>query len=355
MTARQGWPVEHDIVVVGSSAGGIPALFTLAKNLPEDYPGSIFIVQHLSPTSESILPEMISKEGPLPAAHPQDGQPFQPGHIYIAPPDHHILVEKGRILVKRGPKENLFRPSVDALFRSAGYMYGPRVVGIVLSGYLNDGTSGLWTVKRMGGVAVVQDPKESLYRDMPANVLEFVDVDHTLPSYEIGGLLTRLSREKAGRKHDVTAGEMERLQTEIIIAAQGSGYEMGVLKMGEVVPITCPECHGALVRIDEGATVRFRCHTGHAFSADALLSSISGAVEETLWQVMNRIEETNILLNNLGNHFADEGRNRLAELYFSKAGEAAKKAHAIHEAVYRYQMSPVEMLVNDSKGKRRDS
>lgn len=191
-------------------------------------------------------------------------------------------------------------------------------------------------MKRLEGVAVVQDHSESL-RDMPANVLEFVQVDHTPPTSEMGPLLVRLAGEKATGRSEMTAAEMERIQTEIIIAAQGMGYEMGVLKMGEVAPFTCPECHGALGRIDEGPVVRFRCHTGHAFSADALLASISNAVEETLWQVMNRIEETNILLTRLGNHFAEDGRNHLAELYFAKAGEAAKKAHAIHEAVYRYQ------------------
>jgi two-component system chemotaxis response regulator CheB len=342
---------QHDIVVVGSSAGGIPALLAMAKSLPGDYDASIFIVQHLSPDAESILPQMMSRAGPLPASHPSDGEAFEPGHIYIAPPDHHMLVEKDRILVKRGPKENLFRPSVDALFRSAGYMYGPRVVGIVLSGYLNDGSSGLWTVKRMGGVAVVQDPKEALYRDMPAHVLEYVDVDHMVRVSEIGPLLERISQVEALARTEVTPEIMERIQAEVIIAAQGNAYEMGVLKMGEVVPLSCPECHGALVRIDEGPAVRFRCHTGHAFSADALLASITEAVEDTLWQVTNRIEETNILLSQLGGHFAEEGREGLAELYFSRAREAAKKADALHEVVYRYQMSPVEGL----PGKRKRS
>ncbi len=341
---------QHDIVVVGSSAGGIPALISLVRGLPEDYAASVFIVQHVSPNAESILPRILSYSGKLPAAHPRDGEKIKAGHIYVAPPDYHLLVEKEHILVKRGPKENLFRPSVDALFRSAGYMYGPRVVGVVLSGYLNDGTSGLWTVKRLGGVAIVQDPKESLYRDMPANVLEYVKVDHTMKVSEMGPLLAELYGEKPPPMPEMTAEDMERIQAEVVIAAQGNAYEMGVLQMGEVVPISCPECHGALIRIEEGTVVRFRCHTGHAFSADALLESISSAIEEELWKAISRIEETNILLNRLGNHFADTGQGRLAEFYLKKAGEAARKAHAVHEAIYRYQMSPVETLVMKKKG-----
>lgn len=342
---------HHDIVVVGSSAGGIPALTALMRSLPRDYPASVFIVQHLSPNAESILPQMLARSGNIPVKHPEDGEKIEAGHAYIAPPDLHMLVEKDRILIKRGPKENLFRPSVDALFRSAGYMYGPRVVGVVLSGYLNDGTSGLWTIKRLGGVAVVQDPKESLYRDMPANVLEYVKVDHILRVSEMGDLLVELYGKKpAPEIPEATPEEMERIQAEVIIAAQGNAYEMGIMQMGEVVPISCPECHGALIKIEEGTVVRFRCHTGHAFSADSLLENISASIEEELWKSISRIEETNILLNRLGNHFADTGRTRLSEFYFKKAGEVAKKAHAVHEAIFRYQMSPTETLVSRPKG-----
>jgi two-component system chemotaxis response regulator CheB len=336
---------KYDIIVIGSSAGGIPALIDLVKNIPREYAGSVFIVQHLSANVESMLPGIISYSGNLPAVHPKDGEKFKAGHIYIAPPDNHMLLDKDRILVKRGPKENLFRPSIDALFRSAGYEYGTRTVGIVLSGMLNDGTSGLWTVKRLGGIAVIQDPRESLYQEMPTSVLEYVKVDYKLKASEIGPLLVKLYGGKPRKKPDITPEEMKRIQAEVIIAAQGNAYEMGILKMGEIVPFSCPECHGTLIGIDEGITVRFRCHTGHAFSAEALLESISNAVEEELWQVMNRIEETNILLNRLGNHFSDIGKKQLSSLYFEKADKASKKAHAIHDAVYRYQMSPVETHV----------
>jgi two-component system, chemotaxis family, protein-glutamate methylesterase/glutaminase len=153
---------RRDIVVIGSSAGGITPLSELVGGLPPDFPASILIVQHIPPHAPSMLPEILSRAGPLPAVHPKPNEPIQPGRIYVAPPDHHLLIaESGKAIVARGPKENRFRPSIDALFRSAAYVYGPRVIGVVLSGALDDGTSGLWSVKRMGGMAVIQDPEDA--------------------------------------------------------------------------------------------------------------------------------------------------------------------------------------------------
>jgi two-component system chemotaxis response regulator CheB len=165
---------HRDIVVIGASSGGIVALLDLVKTLPADFPAPIFVVQHVAADSPSILPQLLSHASSLQAKHPQHGEAVEPGVIYVAPPDHHLLVENDKVLVTRGPKENRFRPSIDALFRSAAYSYGPRVIGVVLTGYLDDGTSGLWTVQRLGGLTIVQDPRDAASPAMPANALHYV-------------------------------------------------------------------------------------------------------------------------------------------------------------------------------------
>ncbi len=172
---------KRDIVVIGASAGGVDALKTLAAALPADFGATLFVVLHVSPHSPSYLPDILNYADPLKATHPRDGEPIQRGHIYVAPPDHHLLIEYDQVLVKKGPKENRFRPSIDALFRSAAYNYGSRVIGVVLTGMLDDGTSGLWSVKRMGGLGIIQQPDDAPYASMPDSVLQYVEVDYQVP------------------------------------------------------------------------------------------------------------------------------------------------------------------------------
>src|SRR5262245_30021330 len=188
---------RKDNVVVGASAGGMDALQQLVAGLPADFPGSLFVVWHLSPGVRSVLPSLLSKNGPLPAVNPADGDRIEPSRIYVAPNDHHMLLERDYIRVTKGPKENRFRPAVDPLFRSAAYVYGPRAIGVVLSGALDDGTSGLWTIKLRGGTTVVQEPADAQHRSMPINALDNVQVDYRLPAAKIGPLLARLAGEEA--------------------------------------------------------------------------------------------------------------------------------------------------------------
>src|SRR3989440_3321854 len=186
----------HDIIVIGASAGGVEALIKLAGQLPADLPASIFIVLHIPAQSPSLLPDILGRSGRLKAVHPQNGESIAPGRIYIAPPDHHLLVTLGHVHVMRGPKENRHRPSIDVLFRSAALAYGPRVVGVVLTGSLDDGAAGLLAIHQCGGISVVQDPKDALYPSMPQSALELVDTDYCLPLAKIGPLLTRLAHEQ---------------------------------------------------------------------------------------------------------------------------------------------------------------
>ncbi|HYF03856.1 MAG TPA: chemotaxis protein CheB, partial [Patescibacteria group bacterium] len=267
MPLKNNKNAKRDIVVIGASAGGITALLELVKTLPEDFPAAIFIVQHIAPHSESILPELLSSRGALKAVHPKDGELIKPGKIYVAPPDHHLLVgDGGKVLVTKGPKENRFRPSVDALFRSAAYIYGPRVIGIVLTGYLDDGTSGLWSIKRLGGLAIIQKPEDALYPDMPTNALEHIKEDYSVSISELSALLVKLTAESAPKKPKVPQKVLDRLEVEVIIARRDNAFQMGIINMGKLTPFTCPDCHGALTQLKESDIIRFRCHTGHSYT-----------------------------------------------------------------------------------------
>src|SRR5919202_4143414 len=187
----------HDVIVVGASAGGLEALREVVATLPPALPAAVCVVWHMSAESPGLLPEILERAGPLPAAHPEDGEPLQPGRIAVAPPDRHLLLEPGYVRLTRGPKENHFRPAIDPLFRSAAAAYGPRVIGVVLSGALDDGTAGLWTIKDRGGLAVVQDPDDALFAAMPRSALENVDVDARRPVAELGPVLAVLAQHPA--------------------------------------------------------------------------------------------------------------------------------------------------------------
>jgi two-component system chemotaxis response regulator CheB len=323
------------IVVVGASAGGVEALQALVTGLPEDFAAAVFVVLHVPAYAPSHLPEILDAAGPLPAAFAEDGERVRPGRIYVARPDHHLLLDGDRVAVKRGPKENRFRPSVDALFRSAAYFHGPRVIGVVLSGALDDGTSGLWTVKRLGGTAVVQTPAEAKFDSMPRAAMDHVDVDHTCLVAEIGPLLLRLMDNPAADVEAEPGAEIDRARAkiEVSVAATGNAFQQGIMDHGTLTPFTCPECHGALVRIEEGALSRFRCHTGHGYTPNALLAEITESVEETLWAAMRGIEEGVMLLRETGGKYAAAGDAGAAATYAAKADELEERARVVHESV----------------------
>jgi two-component system chemotaxis response regulator CheB len=334
---------NKDIIVIGASAGGMEALRKLVSRLPADLPAAVFVVWHMSPGGKSVLPMVLDKAGPLPAGRPKDGDPIERGRIYVAPNDHHMLLEREFIRITKGPKENRFRPALDPLFRSAAYVYGSRVIGVVLTGGLDDGTAGLWTIKLRGGTAIVQEPAEAEISSMPLNALQQVEVDHKLPVAEIGELLGRLAREPAAPACAVAREEQQKTESEIRIAEQLEALEQGIMSQ-ELSPFTCPECHGVLSMIREGRIVRFRCHTGHAFSADSLLNCTTEQVEERLWDALRALDETVMLLNNLGEEFAKNGDTRAAERCFDKAREAHNRAQPIREAAMQQEKLSLDDL-----------
>jgi two-component system, chemotaxis family, protein-glutamate methylesterase/glutaminase len=290
---------NKDIIVIGASYGGIEAMKTLVRGLPEALPAAVFFVQHTSPDAPGVLPQILTKAGPLPASFPADSEPFQPGHIYVAPPDHHLLLERGLVRLTRGPKENRSRPAVDVLFRSAAYAYGPRVVGVVLTGLLDDGTAGLWAVKDRGGTCVVQDPLDAVAHSMPESALRNVEVDYCLPLAEIAPLLAQLAYTSA---KEGAYPVSEYMKVEVGIAQEDTAIEKGLQELFEPSNYTCPECHGVLLQLKEGQSLRFRCHTGHAYSAATLLSEGKEAVEDTLWAAIRTLEERILLLRQLAEH-----------------------------------------------------
>ena len=327
--------MPHQGIMIGASAGGFEVIVDIVSQLPADLPLPVFVVMHVPAYLPSHLPEILNKAGPLHAIHPKDGARIEPGSIYVAPPNHHLLVDDGHVAVKRGPKENGFRPSIDALFRSAAYTYGPGAIGVVLSGALHDGTSGLWTIKRLGGVAIVQDPYDAQYASMPRSALEYVDADYKVKSSEMSELLVRLANDPVEgntmERDQPDKGLENRIATEVQIAAGTDVSQENTLKLGEFTEFTCPECHGVLIRIQEDKLIRFRCHTGHGFTEDALLEGVTLSTEEMIWQAARGFQETIMLLQHMGRHIRDAGDPAQAENFFAKARELEKQASRFQE------------------------
>jgi two-component system chemotaxis response regulator CheB len=331
----------RDIIVIGASAGGLEAMRTLVGQLPHNLPATILIVWHISPDSPSLLPEILSKSGPLSASNPRDTEEIRHGRIYVAPPDHHLILEPGRVRLTRGPKENRFRPAVDPLFRSAAEAYGPRVIGVILTGNLDDGTAGLWAVKERGGLAIVQDPNEALCPSMPRSALQKVQIDYCLPVAEIGHSLAHLVTEPIAEKGERPVPEEMKIETKI--AREDNALEAGVMRLGVPSTFSCPECHGVLLQLKNEGILRFRCHTGHAYSVNTLLSEISEKVEDELWSVIRAMDETLMLMRHIGQHLRDQNDPEAAELFLQKARETEQRTQLVRQAVLNHEKFSEEM------------
>ena len=320
--------MPKDIIVVGASAGGIDTLRVLIAALPVDLSASLFIVVHTSPDAPGLLADIFNRSGTLPATYAIDGDRIEKGKIYVAPPDHHLLIEPNRVRVTRGPKENRFRPAVDPLFRSAAQTYGPRAVGVILTGYMDDGTAGLWTVKRLGGTAIVQDPTDALVPYMPLNAVTHVKVDYCLPLKEIAPLLVRLTTEAVEGDYQVP----KEVEIEVNIAKEQNAIDAGVLQLGEPSNYACPECHGVLLQLKEGTLFRFRCHTGHAYSVESLMADITEKMDEAVWNSIRAFEEGELFMRHMAEHL-DVGENsRSAESFIERADDAKRRAHLMRQA-----------------------
>ncbi len=337
------------IVTVGASAGGVKSLSALVASLPADLDAAIFVVLHIPANLISNLPDILSSKGPLKAVHPTDGDEIERGKIYVAPPDHHLLIEANHLLVTRGPKENRNRPSVDALFRSAAYSYGPRVIGIVLSGALDDGTSGLWSIKRMGGIAIAQDPSEASFDSMPANALSQVEIDYCLSVHEMGALLKQLTQQDHEKPAYDVADDKRKMGIEVSVAVDGDAFKKCIMDVGTLTPFTCPECQGVLVKLTEGKLDRFRCHTGHAYSSSALLSGIMEKIDESYWAAMRSLEEAAMLLEQTSKNLSKDGNEKAAAIFLQHAQIATEKSRMLRNSVLSSKRFSGDSLLKESE------
>ncbi len=272
------------------------ALTQLVAQLPATLPAAVLVVQHLSPESSGEhLVARLSTHTKLRCRLAAHQDLIESGHLYLARADRHLLVHDGRLLVTKGPRENNFRPAVDALFRAAAVNYGVTVIGVVLTGMLYDGTAGLDFVKRCGGQAIVQDPQDAEFPSMPYTALRNVEVDYVVPLSHIGALLQELTSQAPPPPKLIP----DDLKAEAAIAERVVGTTEDIDRIGEQVPLTCPDCGGALWKLEHGNVLRFRCHTGHAFTADALFESSKHALEETLWVALRMMEERKNLLSSM--------------------------------------------------------
>lgn len=324
---------RHDIIVIGASAGGIKALDAVFRSLPATLRASVFVVLHTSENGPGLLPQLFNRHSKLPALYAVDEMKVLPGRIYIAPPEpRHMLLRRNKIKLEFGPRENRHRPSVDALFRSAATAYGPRVVGVVLSGNLDDGTAGLAYIKERGGLAIAQDPEEALTPSMPRNAIEDVKIDHILPAAEIGLLLARLAA-------DETESSVETVNENAVLVKTGVSY-------------TCPECNGVLTEIQEASLVRFRCRVGHTYSPENLHEAQATAVEQALWAAIRYLEEHAEFSQRLATRSEKAHRQALAQRFAEKAKAGRENAKVLRELLEQtsedLESSPEQAAGDDS-------
>jgi two-component system chemotaxis response regulator CheB len=326
----------------------VEALQRLVAGLPKTFPASVFVVLHLSPHSTSVLPEILSRAGNLPALHPRDNDPIRPGHIYVAPPDNHLMIEDGRVRVTHGPKENRHRPAVDPLFRSAARWYGQRVIGVVLTGSLDDGTAGLLEIKRQGGIAIVQDPDEAMSPGMPASALDVVSVDHVAALEQIPELLNNLVMVEVMQTRN-GKGKSSRLKKETqIVELDDMAAIEDENRPGTPSSFACPECGGVLWELDGEEMLRFRCRVGHAYTAGSLSIEQTEAVEGALWAAMRALEEGASLARRMAN--SAKGKHpKLETKYTERAQAKMEHAEVLRKLIVESQDGPVELEKNVSE------
>jgi two-component system chemotaxis response regulator CheB len=299
----QGNAVHRDTVVIGASAGGVAALRDLVSSIPADFPASILVVVHTAPKGVSHLAEILDRAGPLPARFAEDGEAIRAGHLYVAPPDRHLLVRDGHLHLSRGPKENRTRPAVNPLFRSAALSRGPRVVGAVLTGMLDNGTAGLLAVERAGGTTIVQDPEDAAFPGMPASALEFLDPDYTVQMSELPALLARLTRPPAAAITPAPEEPPGRIEELVMDEIRDTDTRQ---RVNTASGFTCPECQGALWEIAENGLVEFICRIGHMFGPETLMDEQAHRRDDLLESALRALREETALTT----HLVERGRER---------------------------------------------
>ena len=337
---------NRDRIVIGASAGGVQALSTLVADLPPDLPAAVFIVLHIPADVPSLLPGILSRDSRIAVAHAINGEEIRLGRVYVAPPNQHLLIEDDHVRLVHGPKENLHRPSIDALFRSAARSAGSRVIGVVLTGARDDGRTGMKAIKQRGGIAIVQDPREAPFPSMPLSVMQEVRVDYSLSLREIAPLLEQLSHEIADEEGRYPVPD--EVEIEARIAEQemeGDELIASIEKLGTISRLTCPDCHGALWEMNDQNLLRYRCHVGHAYSAESLSDGQSQMLEVALWSAVRALEEQMILAKRIVERARKANHHRAARMFERRAREAEEHSSAIRQLLLSEQKDIAEPVL----------
>ena len=335
---------NHKAIVIGASAGGVEAILTLAKGLPAGFPAALFLVIHTSPASPGYMADMINRVGPVPALYARDGEIARPGDLYIAPADQHLILEPGpRMRVWRGPKENGFRPAIDPLFRSVARLYGPQAIGVILSGYLDDGTLGLMLLKRRGGVAVVQDPSTAACANMPRSAIENVNVDYVVPVAEMPALFARLVEQPTAQPLPTGATDMgadfQSGSEQRSVPVTPNSIELKEKEDGSPSALSCPECGGAMWEQRVDNVLRYSCHVGHGYTGETLEEQYIREVEAALWTALRQLVESAELHRRLATRMRETGPADRAEAYEQRALEAKRRAQVVRELLVNDRVS----------------
>lgn len=302
---------NRDLIVIGASAGGIEALEEVCRDLPADLGACVLLVVHMPPTGGPALQRILRRRTALEVVLASDGAPLHPGRLYVAAGDRHLLVDGSAVRVRPGPRENGHRPAVDPLFRSAAAHFGPRAVGVILSGGLSDGTAGLLAIIRQGGLAVVQDPADALYDGMPSSAIETVGAHYVVPAAEMGSLLATLVAGAPAPEVRIPAPVLRRNEDSMANGPEALDDD----HPGRPSPWPCPDCNGVLWQIDDGPVLRFRCRVGHAWEAESLLEQQAEGVEGALWMALRALEDRAALSRKLAARAEETGRRLSAMRY----------------------------------------
>jgi two-component system, chemotaxis family, protein-glutamate methylesterase/glutaminase len=325
---------NRDILAIGASAGGVEALMELAAGFRADLPAAVLVTLHVSSQFRSSLDELLSRAGPLPAKFAEDREALRKGHIYIAPPDRHLLIKGDRVLLGVGPRENNSRPAIDPMLRSAALCCCGRTVGVVLTGTLGDGASGLWAVSQCGGMTVIQDPRGAAFPEMPQNALELVNPDHVLGLHQMPQLLNSLVHEPAGKPGAVPA----KLHLEVEIAKGERENAMNELDaLGRRSVLTCPDCHGVMWEIDEGELTRFRCHVGHTYASELMNVALGEGLRRALASALRALEERVALARKLHDNAKERGYRHMMINWSARVREYEQEMNVIRDSIRKME------------------
>lgn len=322
---------NRDIVAIGTSAGGVEALLSLVRALPEQFPAAILLTIHLPSHTHSALDDILTRGGALKASFAHDGDVVRQGRIYIAPPGRHLLVQGERLALGSGPRENNARPAIDPMFRSAALCCGSRTIGVVLTGMLGDGAAGLWAIKQAGGITVVQDPDEARFPEMPRAALIHAEPDYVVRLADLPALLQRLVRQPAGEPKSIPTG----MKYEVEVAKGGPTAMSEMDRFGRRSVLTCPDCDGVMWEMEEGALTRYRCHQGHAYSAEVMGIAIEESLRRALGSGLRALEERIALIKRLQRQAEQRESRPVAANWADKVRDLEAEANTIRNSLRR--------------------